>query len=143
MIFQSKQENASINISRLLWLGIPATLLLGIFSYLVFKYHALVSFDSIISNLNQEFFIYLMIGIFAQLVDSMLGMGYGATSTSFLLSFGVSPAVSSTSVHVAEMFTTGASAISHYKFKNINKKLVHLQWYKGKQILIRKILLGE
>jgi uncharacterized membrane protein YfcA len=50
-------------------------------------------------------------------------MAYGVTSTSFLLSLGVPPAVSSTSVHVAEMFTTGASAISHFKFGNINKKL--------------------
>jgi uncharacterized protein len=58
------------------------------------------------------------------LVDGTLGMGYGATSTSFLLSFGVNPATSSMAVHVAEMFTTGASAISHYKFKNINEKLV-------------------
>jgi uncharacterized membrane protein YfcA len=31
--------------------------------------------------------------------------------------------VSSASVHFAEMFTTGASAISHFRFKNINKKL--------------------
>ncbi|WP_229363095.1 sulfite exporter TauE/SafE family protein [Flectobacillus sp. BAB-3569] len=59
----------------------------------------------------------------AQLVDGTLGMAYGVTSTSFLLSLGVPPAVSSTSVHVAEMFTTGASAISHFKFGNINKKL--------------------
>jgi hypothetical protein len=32
--------------------------------------------------------------------------------------------VSSTGVHVAEMFTTGVSAASHHKFGNINKKLV-------------------
>ena len=51
-------------------------------------------------------------------------MGYGATSTSFLLAYGVPPVISSTGVHVAEMFTTGASAISHHKFGNINKKLV-------------------
>lgn len=51
-------------------------------------------------------------------------MGYGATSSSFLLAYGISPAISSTGVHVAEMFTTGASAISHHKFGNINKKLL-------------------
>jgi uncharacterized membrane protein YfcA len=65
-----------------------------------------------------------MIGVFAQLVDGALGMGYGASATSFLLAIGVSPAVSSTAVHVAEMFTSGVSAISHFKFGNINKKLV-------------------
>jgi uncharacterized membrane protein YfcA len=82
------------------------------------------TFEKIQNGLNSEFLLFLLIGIFAQLVDSTLGMGYGVTSTSFLLTFGVSPATSSMGVHVAEMFTTGASAISHYKFKNINKKLV-------------------
>ena len=68
--------------------------------------------------------MFFAIGVFARLVDGTLGMGYGATSTSFLLAYGIPPAVSSTGVHVAEMFTTGASAISHHKFGNINKKLV-------------------
>ncbi|MFN8354385.1 MAG: sulfite exporter TauE/SafE family protein [Spirosomataceae bacterium] len=73
--------------------------------------------------LGQDFFFYAGVGLAAQLVDGTLGMAYGITSTSLLLGLGVSPAVSSTSVHVSEMFTTGASAISHYKFKNINKRL--------------------
>jgi uncharacterized protein len=81
------------------------------------------SINNIISNIDLQFWIYLLIGVIAQLVDGTLGMGYGATSTSFLLASGVPPAVSSTAVHVAEMFTTGASAISHQKFGNINKKL--------------------
>jgi uncharacterized protein len=80
--------------------------------------------EKLVAGINQDFFIYLIIGVMAQLVDGTLGMGYGATSTSFLISVGVPPAISSTGVHVAEMFTTGASAISHYKFKNINKRLV-------------------
>jgi uncharacterized protein len=103
---------------------IPAFLLIALTGFLVFKYQADFTLQNFIANFSEDFFIYLGIGIFAQLVDGMLGMGYGATSTSFLLLFGVPPAISSTSVHVAEMFTTGASAISHYKFKNINKKLV-------------------
>lgn len=110
--------------SKLLWIGIPAFLLIGLASILIYNYHALFSVDKLVAGLNQDFFIYLLIGVFAQLVDGTLGMGYGATSTSFLLSVGVPPAISSTGVHVAEMFTTGASALSHYKFKNINKRLV-------------------
>ncbi|PWK28866.1 hypothetical protein LV89_00419 [Arcicella aurantiaca] len=110
--------------SKLLWIGIPAFLLVGLASILIYNYHALFSVDKLVAGLNQDFFIYLLIGVFAQLVDGTLGMGYGATSTSFLLSVGVPPAISSTGVHVAEMFTTGASALSHYKFKNINKRLV-------------------
>lgn len=110
--------------SKFLWIGIPAFLLVGLASILIYNYHTLFSVDKLVAGINQDFFVYLLIGVFAQLVDGTLGMGYGATSTSFLLSVGVPPAISSTGVHVAEMFTTGASALSHYKFKNINKRLV-------------------
>ncbi|CAG4994075.1 hypothetical protein DYBT9275_01309 [Dyadobacter sp. CECT 9275] len=74
-------------------------------------------------GLESDFIFYLLVGLGAQLVDGALGMAYGVTSNSFLLSLGVPPAVSSASVHIAEMFTTGASAVSHFRFKNINKKL--------------------
>ena len=117
-------SKSNIYSSKWLWFGIPITLLLGLASIMIYNYHALFSVEKLVAGINQDFFIYLAIGIMAQLVDGTLGMGYGATSTSFLMSVGVSPAISSTGVHVAEMFTTGASAISHYKFKNINKRLV-------------------
>jgi uncharacterized membrane protein YfcA len=109
---------------KYLWYVIPIVLLTGLLLTLLINYHESFTLDKVKAGLNYEFIIFLLIGIFAQLVDGTLGMGYGATSTSFLLSFGVPPATSSMGVHVAEMFTTGASAISHYKFKNINKKLV-------------------
>ena len=110
--------------SKYLWYGIPIILLVGLLLVLVYNYHGSFSLEKMKDGVNGDLAIFLLIGIFAQLVDSTLGMGYGATSTSFLMSFGVPPAISSMGVHVAEMFTTGASAISHYKFKNINKKLV-------------------
>lgn len=110
--------------SGYLWYGIPSVLVVGLLSILILNYHSSFSIAGIKEGLNSDFLIFLLIGVFAQLVDSTLGMGYGATSTSLLLSFGVPPAISSMGVHVAEMFTTGISAISHYKFKNINKKLV-------------------
>lgn len=62
-------------------------------------------------------------GLCAQLVDGALGMAYGATSSSLLLGLGVSPSISSASVHVAEVFTTGASGFAHFKLGNVNKKL--------------------
>lgn len=107
-----------------LWYIVPMALLIVLLLAILFNYQDKFTVAKIINGFNSDFVIFLLIGIFAQLVDGTLGMGYGATSTSFLLSFGVSPALSSMSVHVAEMFTTGASAISHYKFKNINEKLV-------------------
>ena len=110
--------------TRNLWYTVPVLLLFMLLLILLYNYHDNFSIENIKSGLTFDFLIFLLIGIFAQLVDNTLGMGYGATSTTFLLSFGVPPVTSSMAVHVAEMFTTGASAISHYRFKNINKKLV-------------------
>ncbi len=107
-----------------LWVVIPVVLLVGLISILAYNHHAEFTWSGFAAGFNHEFLIFFCIGIFAQLVDGTLGMGYGATSTSFLLAYGVPPVVSSTGVHVAEMFTTGASAISHHRFGNINKKLV-------------------
>ncbi|MNX68197.1 Sulfite exporter TauE/SafE [compost metagenome] len=98
--------------------------MIGLLTVLIYNHHAEFSWNNFVSGFNQEFLVFFFIGVFAQLVDGTLGMGYGATSTSFLLAYGVPPVVSSTGVHVAEMFTTGASAISHHRFGNINKKLV-------------------
>jgi len=63
------------------------------------------------------------VGLFAQIVDGALGMAYGITSTSFLLSVGVPPAAASASVHLAEVFTTGFSGLSHWRLGNVNKSL--------------------
>ena len=113
-----------ITFAERLWVLIPVVLLVGLLSTLVFNHYDEFSWSGFISGFNQEFLIFFCIGVFAQLVDGTLGMGYGATSTSFLLAYGVPPVISSTGVHVAEMFTTGASALSHHRFGNINKKLV-------------------
>jgi uncharacterized protein len=113
-----------VTLKERLWVIIPVVLLVGLITTLVYNHHSEFSWNGFIGGFNQEFLVFFFIGVFAQLVDGTLGMGYGATSTSFLLAYGVPPVVSSTGVHVAEMFTTGASAISHHKFGNINKKLV-------------------
>lgn len=112
------------SIKEKLWVVIPVVLLIGLLSTLIYKHHAEFSIEGLVSGFDSDFLMFFAIGAFAQLVDGTLGMGYGATSTSFLLAYGVPPVISSTGVHVAEMFTTGASAISHHKFGNINKKLV-------------------
>jgi hypothetical protein len=72
---------------------------------------------------SEKFLFFVAAGFVAQLADGALGMAYGVTSTSLLLSAGVPPAVASASVHVAEVFTTGASGISHWKFGNISRRL--------------------
>lgn len=116
-----KQE---VTFKERLWVVVPIVLLIGLICTLVYSHHAEFTWEGFVSGFNQEFLVFFAIGVFAQLVDGTLGMGYGATSTSFLLAYGIPPVISSTGVHVAEMFTTGASAISHHHFGNINKKLV-------------------
>jgi uncharacterized membrane protein YfcA len=64
-----------------------------------------------------------IIGIIAQTIDGAIGMAYGVTATTFLLSQGVSPAIASSSIHISEIFTTGASGLSHWRLNNIDKKL--------------------
>lgn len=63
------------------------------------------------------------VGLLAQTVDGALGMAYGITSTTFLLSTGVPPAAASASVHLAEVFTTAFSGASHWRLGNVNKAL--------------------
>jgi uncharacterized membrane protein YfcA len=66
----------------------------------------------------------IAIGFFAQLIDGSLGMAYGVTANSFLLAFGLSPAAASASVHASEIVTTCVSGLCHWKFGNIDKRLV-------------------
>ena len=68
-------------------------------------------------------FFIIIIGFIAQMIDGALGMAYGVTSTTTLLSFGIPPVVASASVHTAEVFTTFVSGISHLSFRNVDKKL--------------------
>lgn len=72
---------------------------------------------------SQTFWSAVAVGFFAQMIDGALGMAYGITATTFLLSAGASPAAASASVHIAEVFTTGLSGISHVKLGNVNKSL--------------------
>lgn len=66
---------------------------------------------------------YLVIGFLAQLIDGALGMAYGLSASSCLMAVGVPPATVSATVHMAETFTTGASALSHHHFGNVDGKL--------------------
>ncbi|MEW5677160.1 TSUP family transporter [Flavobacterium enshiense] len=79
--------------------------------------------DYLIGNVDENFMWFILAGFVAQLIDGALGMAYGVTATSFLLSFGISPAASSASVHASEVFTSGVSGLMHLKFGNVNSKL--------------------
>jgi hypothetical protein len=72
---------------------------------------------------TKTFLLMLLTGFIAQMVDGSLGMGYGTISTTFLLAIGVNPAIVSSRVHSARVFSSGVSGYSHHRFGNINKKL--------------------
>jgi len=74
-------------------------------------------------ELGDQFLFFVLVGLAAQLVDGALGMAFGLVSSTILLSLGVPPAAVSASVHTAEIFTTGASGISHLVMGNIDKRL--------------------
>ncbi|MEH7273702.1 sulfite exporter TauE/SafE family protein [Neobacillus vireti] len=72
----------------------------------------------------KKLMVFSIIGFLAQLVDGSLGMGFGATSSSLLLMFGIAPAAASASIHMAEIVTTAASGASHLWFKNVDKGIL-------------------
>lgn len=74
--------------------------------------------------MDESIIIFIVVGFIAQIIDGALGMAYGVTSTTFLLSIGIPPVAASASVHVAEIFTSAVSGLSHLKFGNVDKKLL-------------------
>jgi uncharacterized membrane protein YfcA len=68
----------------------------------------------------RSIFVLAAVGLLAQMIDGSLGMAYGVTSTTLLLSMGITPAVASAAVHLSEVGTTLASGASHWKFGNVD-----------------------
>jgi uncharacterized membrane protein YfcA len=72
----------------------------------------------------EDVILFAVVGFVAQMVDGAIGMAYGISASTALLSMGVPPATASACVHAAETFTTGASGLAHWKLGNIDKKLL-------------------
>lgn len=75
-------------------------------------------------HIPNVFYIMLAVGFFAQMVDGAVGLGYGVTCSTSMMLFGVNLPSISGSIHTAEMFSSGISGFSHYRFGNVNKKLL-------------------
>lgn len=73
--------------------------------------------------MDADIITFIIVGFVAQMIDGALGMAYGVSSTTFLLSIGIPPAAASASVHTAEIFTSGVSGLSHLKLGNVDKHL--------------------
>ena len=78
---------------------------------------------------------FVLVGFIAQLIDGALGMAYGVSSNTFLLSIGIPPAAASASVHLSECVTTAVSGVAHWQQGNIN-------WYLIKRLVIPGMLGG-
>ena len=72
----------------------------------------------------RKLIVLAFVGFFAQLIDGALGMAYGVTSSSLMLAAGLAPAAASASVHLAEIGTTMASGAAHWRFGNVDWKIV-------------------
>lgn len=77
----------------------------------------------------QTLILIAIAGLAAQLVDGSLGMGYGLTSSTLLIFAGLTPAMASASVHLAEVGTTALSGIAHHRFGNV-------EWHAVRRIAI-------
>ena len=103
-------------------------ILLGLAAFLIgklfFGHHQASGIELITETLHSKiFWSAMLVGLLAQIVDGALGMAYGITASSFLLASGASPALATGATHLAEVFTTGVSGVSHAKLGNVNRKL--------------------
>jgi uncharacterized protein len=71
----------------------------------------------------EEIIQFAVVGFIAQLIDGAIGMAYGLSSTTILLSLGVTPLVASAGVHTAEVFTTAVSGVSHWRLGNVDRAI--------------------
>lgn len=65
-----------------------------------------------------------VVGLVAQLVDGSLGMGYGVTSATLLVSAGIAPVAASAAIHFSELGTSLVSGLSHHTLGNADWRTV-------------------
>ncbi|MCU0438083.1 MAG: TSUP family transporter [Raineya sp.] len=110
--------------------------LLFLATFLGYGFSTIISFDEfkgMLTQMPKEFYGMLLVGFFAQLVDGAVGLGYGVTCATSMMLLGIKSTAISGSIHTAEMFSSGITGYSHYKFGNVNKRL--LIWLAGFGVL--------
>ena len=118
------QEHPILKIAAYVVVATLLALTIYLFYNLFFGQHNQSGLELIKGALhNPLFWSALLVGLIAQVIDGALGMAYGITSSTFLLALGAPPALASGATHLAEVFTTGVSGVSHLKLGNVNKKL--------------------
>jgi uncharacterized membrane protein YfcA len=85
--------------------------------------------------MDATWWMFFAVGVLAQAVDGALGMAFGVTASTVMMSFGTAPAQASAMVHIAEIFTTAASGASHWWHRNVD-------WTMAKRIAIPGVVGG-
>ena len=79
------------------------------------------TWPELVGRIDPSFWLFVGTGFLAQLIDGLCGMGYGVTTQIVLMNTGVPLAAISSSIHTAEVFASGASGYTHYRFGNVNR----------------------
>ena len=131
-VFQkSKNENARKY--RKLAFQLSALFLAIFFGYGFSTIVSVQEFQDLLNKIPAEFYGMLLVGFFAQLVDGAVGVGYGVVCTASMMLLGIKSTAISGSIHTAEMFSSGITGYSHYRFGNVNKRL--FWWLAGFGVL--------
>jgi siroheme synthase-like protein len=132
-VMVEKKDPKPVNLSKriakasLYSLAVIFLLIVGHLLFLLLPSFTIKDLTSFVSqHFDKHLGIYILGGFTAQMIDGSLGMAYGVSVTTFLLSLGIpaiTPAVASASMHASEIFTTGSSSLVYMRYKNINKRL--------------------
>ena len=117
-----KSKTGFLTLKRFFWLIIILTGILVIFG--IFQLISNHTIQNLQIRIDYHFWLFVLAGFLAQLIDGALGMAYGVSCSSLLIAFNVPPVISSASVHISEVFTTGVSGLSHLYFKNVHRQLL-------------------
>lgn len=114
MISESPEKQKSFS-TKAIYLILISFLLIGIgFIYFFMP-------DGAMNYIKTSGWKYFLIGALAELANGTIGMAYGITTATALLSMGIAPIMTSGVVHISEIFTGSANGIFHFRFRNINK----------------------
>lgn len=118
-----KKENGQKKYKRLAF-TLALSFLMFFIGFGLSTYVSVADFQHGLSVIPNEFYFMLLIGFVAQMVDGAVGLGYGVTCATSMMLLGVKLPAISGSIHTAEMFSSAISGYSHYKFGNVNKRML-------------------
>jgi len=83
------------------------------------------------TSVEHDLIVATIVGFIAQGIDGSLGMAYGITCNTMLISFGIPPIASSASIHASEIITSGAESVAHLRAGNVDKGILKYLIFPG------------